>query len=556
MGSILSRLRETKVEGRIGSVDSLPGRAALAEFLDSPVKFVSSHPRIEEVYYRALGDLMNCIRHSPSGGPMLIEGAEFIGCWLESTGTISAELLSRFCPGAARGTFELFADFQREDGLIPYKILASGPAFRQVQMVTPLARSVWNHYRLRGNGEFLEKMYRAMCRNDRWLETYRNTRKTGCVEAFCTFDTGSDASPRFWHVPDAPYLGDPARCDPDSPLLPFLAPDMTANVYCQRKYLALMARELNLPDGPGWEEKARRSYESLMRCCYDEQDHYFYDRDRHGRFVRLQSDNLIRVLACEAGDDAMFEDALRRYLLNTGKYFCRYPLTTMAMDDPRFSQAIAYNSWAGQVSFLTQIRLPHAFEYHHRYVELTWILHPILTALSRFTRFSGSLSPWLGHEGYGENYSPTMLCVLDYLERMSGIFPVPGGDLWFTALVPRGMDHGEVVAEETGYSRAVDGALFELINEREVSLIYRDGELLYRFPPGVRLVTDRGGDLRGLIGMTVRRVEGTLEWRGRTLPFAVSGNERLEYRGPGFTRIANPGVVPPNYGVPDTLTLS
>ncbi|MFP3089459.1 hypothetical protein LQZ21_03940 [Treponema sp. TIM-1] len=551
---MLAKLRETHVESRVGEVETRTGRAALDEFIRSGVKFAASHPKIEGVYYRAVRDLARCVVPSASGGGMLIEGAVFLGAWLESTGTISAELLSRFCPEAARLTFELFADFQREDGLIPYKLLPGGPNFRQVQMVSPLARSVWNHYCLHGNKGFLEKMYRAISRNDQWLEKYRNTRGTGCVEAFCTFDTGSDASPRFWQVPDTPYGGDPARYDPDSPVLPFLAPDMTANVYCQRKYLALMARELGIPD-PSWEAKARQSRESLMRYCYDETDHYFYDRDRHDRFVRIQSDTLIRVLACEAGDDALFEDALRRYLLNTKKFFCRYPITTIAMDEPGFSQSFQFNSWAGQVSFLTQIRLPHAFDYHHRPVELTWIQYPIIAALSRFEKFPGSLDAWLGHEGYGENYTPTMLCVLDYLERLSGIFPTPGGDLWFTALVPRGIDHGESVAEETGYSRMVDNARFEFVNQRELSGVYKNGELLYQFPPGVRVVTDRRGALRGLIGMSVRRITGTVVYQGRNIPFAVSGNERLEYSGTSFVSIANPGVIPPNYGEPDTLTL-
>ncbi|MDR1901452.1 MAG: hypothetical protein LBQ88_04110 [Treponema sp.] len=554
MGSILSKLRETKVESRTGAVEQGIGQSALDEFARSGVKFVSSHPKIENVYYRAVHDLMNCIVPSASGGPMLIEGAVFIGNWLESTGTISTELLSRFCPEAAQATFELFADFQRPDGLIPYKLLASGPSFRQIQMVTPLARSVWNHYCLHRDKKFLEKMYHAICRNDQWLEKYRNTRNTGCVEAFCTFDTGNDASPRFWHVPDVPYMADASRYDPDSPILPFLAPDMTANVYCQRMYLGRMADELH-QNGASWEDKARRSLESLMRCCYDQTDHYFYDRDRHDRFVRVQSDNLMRVLACEVGDDAMFEDALRRYLLNTKKYFCRYPITTIAMDDPGFSQSFEFNSWAGQVSFLTQIRLPHAFEYHHRYVELTWILHPIITALSRFKKFSGSLSAWLGHEGYGDNYTPTMLCVLDYLERMSGIFPTPQGELWFTALIPRGIDHGEVVAEETGYSRIVDGVCFEFVNEGEASSVYKNGEPLYRFPYGIRLVTDRTGAFRGLIGMIPRRIQGIIGYQNRDIPFAVSGNERLEYTGTDFNSTANPGVIPPNYGVYDTITL-
>jgi hypothetical protein len=551
---ILAKLREIDVESRTGRAETETGRAALDEFIRSGVKFAASHPKIEGVYYRAVRDLAGCVVASAAGGPMLIEGAMFHGAWLESTGTISAELLSRFCPEAARGTFELFADFQREDGLIPYKLLPGGPNFRQVQMVSPLARSVWNHYRLHGNKRFLEKMYRAISRNDHWLEKYRNTRGTGCVEAFCTFDTGCDASPRFWQVPDTPYRGDPARYDPDSPILPFLAPDMTANVYCQRKYLALMARELGLPDPP-WEAKARQSLESLMGRCYDETDHFFYDRDRHDRFVRVQSDTLIRVLACEVGDDAFFADALRRYLFNMKKFFCRYPLTTIAMDEPAFSQSFKFNSWAGQVSFLTQIRLPHAFDFHHRPVELTWIQYPLIAALSRFEKFPGSLDPWLGHEGYGENYTPAMLCLLDYLERLCGIFPVPGGDLWFTALVPQGMDHGETVAEETGYSRMVDGALFELVNGREISSVYKNKEPLFQFPPGVRLVTDRDGVLRGLMGMTIRRIEGAAICQGREVPFAVSGNERLEYTGTGFVSIAKPGVIPPNYGEPDALTL-
>jgi hypothetical protein len=390
-------------------------------------------------------------------------------------------------------------------------------------------------------------MYHAMERNDRWLEKYRNTRGTGCVEAFCTFDTGADASPRFWHVQDTPYLADPARCDPDSPLLPFLAPDMTANVYCQRKYLALSARELDLPD-TSWEEKSRQTLASLMEYCYDEGDRCFYDRDRLGRFVRLQSDTLIRVLSCEVGDDRFFEDALRRYLLNMKKFFCRYPLTTVAMDEPGFSQSFQFNSWAGQVSFLTEIRLSHAFEYHHRYVELTGIQHPVLTALSRLTKFPGSIDAWLGHEGYGDNYTPTMLCLLDYLERLSGIFPAPDGELWFTARIPFGIDHGEVVAEETGYSRNAGGSRFELVNQREGSTMYKDGELLYQIPAGVRLVTGPEGSPRRLIGMTARRVTGEVVYQGRSFPVAVSGNERLEYTAAGFVSAACPGVIPPNYG--------
>lgn len=264
--------------------------------------FAASSGTVENVYYSALHKLLDCIVPMDGGGLVLHEGGVYLGSWLESTGTISAERLSRFMPEVAEATFRLFADQQRQDGLMPYKVTPAGPAYRQIQMVTPLARSVWNHYLENGRDkDFLSTMYHAMSRFDHWLDTHRNTRGTGCVEAFCTFDTGHDLSPRFWHVPDTPHLEDAAQVNPDSPLLPFLAPDLTANVYCQRLYLSRMAEELG-GSGEEWLARAAASSHSLFTYCYDDKDEFFYDLDRGDRFVRVQSDVLLRVLACEVGD--------------------------------------------------------------------------------------------------------------------------------------------------------------------------------------------------------------------------------------------------------------
>jgi mannosylglycerate hydrolase MGH1-like protein len=549
MDSVLSELRSIDVEKRAGGLERAVSRNSLSEFVQSGVKFAASPAVLEDVYYSAVHALMGNIYNSVSGTPLLIEGDVYVGCWLESTGTILTEILSRFCPETAQACFEIFADHQREDGLIPYKLTDKGPSYRQIQMVTPLARSVWSHYCRNGRDrQFLAKMYDAMSRNDEWLARYRNTRGTGCVEAFCTFDTGNDRSPRFWHVNDTPFMADPARYDPDSPILPFLAPDLTANVHCQRKYLQLMADELGR-ENTAWDKKAEQSLKSLMTYCYDEKDHFFYDRDRNDQFVRVQSDVLMRVMASEVGDATMFEDALRRYLLNTKKFFARYPLTTIALDEPGYDHnAIRYNSWAGVVSYLTEIRLPHAFEYHHRYVELSWIIQPVLSALARVERFSGGMNAWTGTEGDSGNYSGTMVCLLDYIERFSGIHPTTGSELWFTTLIPYGQDFGAVVAKETGYARTVDGVCFELVNKQDGSSVYRDEDLLCSVPRGVRLVTDRRGDLRGLIGMSVRTITGEIVWKDRVIPFSAAGNERLEYTGAEFVSVANPGVVTPRHG--------
>ncbi|MBB6634984.1 MGH1-like glycoside hydrolase domain-containing protein [Cohnella thailandensis] len=552
MGELLKELRGMASDTALKDNRRL-GAKLREEFAGSGVRFAATPSRLADVHRAAAERLADCLDADGRGRPVLQEGGVYKGCWLESTGTINAELLSRFCPSVAEATFEQFADLQREDGLIPYKVTSAAPVFKQIQLVTPPARSVWNHYRLNGGPEgagleWLRKMYESLSRYDDWLAANRDTRGTGAVEAFCAFDTGHDLSPRFWHVPDAPYKGDPARFDPNSPVLPFVAPDLTASVYCGRLYLARMAEELGDKDAAEkWSLKAEKSLQSLIRNCFDEKDGFFYDADAGGRFVRIQSDVLLRVLASEVGDGAFFVSSLSRYLLNTRKFFAKYPLTSIAMDDPRFDPSSSYNSWAGPVNFLSLIRAPHAFERHGRHVELTWILQPILSALSRMERFGQTLSPWTGEEGYTEAYSPAILCALDFVERICGIQPTPEGELRFTGLLPSAVDHGSPVAEETAYSRTVDGVVYELYNTAEECYVFADGQLRFRFPAGVRLVTDRNGKLQSVVGMSARKVEGALLADGREIPLRVKGNEVWRAENGRLTLESAIGVVLPTY---------
>ena len=533
---LLTKLRAIDVADTVGAAGPL-----MAEWERSGVRFAASSPEMEAQYYRAIRELFGAIKEP---GPILHEGGVYQGCWLESTGTINAELLSRFLPSIAERTFASFAAHQREDGLFPYKVTANGPAFSQIQTVTPLARSVWTHYLLNGRPrEFLATMHDAMARNDAWLATWRDTRKTGGVEAFCTYDTGHDLSARFWHMPDSPLGNDPKRYNADNPFLPLVAPDLTANVACQRLYLSRIAEELG-EDGSVWRDKSHASEDALFACCWDADDRFFYDRDRNGRFVRVQSDVLLRVLASEMGDDDFFDAALRRYLLNTRKFFARYPFTSIALDDPRFDAAFDYNSWSGPSNFLSIIRAPHAFEAHHRHVELTWAMQPILTSLFRAPRFAQTVSPWTGDAGYTDTYSPSILCLLDFIERLSGIMPRPDGTLWFTGLVPAQMEHRDI-QHETAYARTVDGHAFELINTAETTTAYRDGQELFAAPRGLRIVTDRNGAIVSVIGMSVAGVSGTLHTPHNSYGLHVAANEQLDFTDGRFVSIRRPGLIPP-----------
>jgi hypothetical protein len=545
---LLGRLRGNDLAQRTGVTPGSPAAAVLAEAEEAGLRFAAIGGPLEEVYHRALRELVAfCIAPLDTEAPVLHEGGVYRGCWLESTGTINAEVLGRFLPTVARDTFLMFARHQRADGLLPYKVTEAGPAYNQIQMVTPLARSVWNHAALHGpDVGFLATMYDAMARHDDWLARHRDTRATGCVEAFCTFDTGHDLSPRFWHAPDTCPDGDATRYAPHSPVLPFLAPDLTANVACQRGYLARIAGALGKDPAP-WRDAARASLAALLDNCYDGVDGTFYDRDRAGGFVRVQSDVLLRVLACEVGDGAFFAEALRRYLLNTRKFFARYPFTSLALDDPRFDHDSSHNSWGGPSNFLSLLRAPHAFEHHGRYAELTWATVPVLAAVCRMDRFPQALHPWTGEAGFTSRYSPAILWVLDAVERLCGILPRPDGEVWFTGLLPYGVDHAPV-ADSTGYARRLDGVGYELVNTAAEAVVYRDGRRYASFPNGWRLVTGRDGRARAIVGMSARPVTGALVLDGSTGTFTLAGNERvvLDADGREVSRTAV-GVVPPTH---------
>ncbi|MCI9887974.1 hypothetical protein JT358_05795 [Micrococcales bacterium 31B] len=510
-----------------------PGGFA-AEWAHHGVQFASSNITLERAHQRAVAELGTSIAHLDDGPPVLLEGGAYQGCWLESTGAISAEVLSRFLPDTARATFEIFARHQRSDGLLPYKVTRDGPAFTQIQFVTPQARSVWSHLGINGPDPALARtMTDAFGAYDEWLTKYRTSRGTECIEAFCTYDTGHDLSPRFWHVPDTPHENDPTQVSPDSPLLPFLAPDLTAAVACQRRYLALLLAMRETPTAPdylsaaaSWLDRAKAAELALFEHCFDPVDHFFYDKDRTGRHVRVQSDVLLRVLACEVGDDRFFDVALERYLLNSRKFYAKYPFTSLALDDPRFDPATAYNSWGGTTNMLSLLRAPHAFEAHMRNVELTWVMQPSLHALARSERFAQNVSAWNGESGYTEGYSPAVLCLLDFVERLCGIQPRPDGTLWFTGLTPSEVTHRQA-ENSTEYARKVDGHEFVLLNDANRCRVYRDGHELASAPRGTRLVTDRKGALLEVQGMRATEVVGELTYAGQSWPLLIGPNEVL-----------------------------
>ncbi len=533
-------------------------------FAESGVAFISGWTELESVFDAAVSALGTCIRDH-DGSPLLQEGGVYDGCWLESTGTANAEVLSRFVPEAAESTMLAFTRYQRADGLIPYRISADGPVFRQIQLVTPPVRSAWHHYRVAdAQPSFLARIYDTYSAYDHWLASMRDTRGTGCIEAFCTYDTGHDLSPRFWHVPNSPFRGEPGRFDPDNPRLPFIAPDLTASVACSRDYLARIATEIGASSARGrsdglasdtWLHAAGQMREALFTQCFDPKDRFFYDRDAYGEFVKVQSDVLMRVLASEAVPLELFEELLRTYLLNTRKFYSDVPFTSIALDDPRYFQSSQHNSWAGAVNFLTIIRAPHMFEHYGHSAEFMTAANQLMQAFANVTKFPQCLNPWTGEEGYTELYSPAILSILDYIERMHGVQAATDGSVWCNARQPVPSSADRFRERSSAYRRTISGNEYELVCGAERAHLFLNGQPHAEFPTGTRLVCDRSGRVRGITGLVPRTVSADLtlhsppsdRYSRRSLAVEVSANETLVIDGECLRCKAKNHYIPPQF---------
>ena len=122
--------------------------------------------------------------------------------------------------------------------------------------------------------------------------------------------------------------------------------------------------------------------------------------------------------------------------------------------------------------------------------------------------------------------------------------PRPDGTLWFNGLVPYEV-HARDVAHETAYSRTVDGHHFELVNSRETTTAFRDGDLLFQAPKGIRVITGRDGTIRSLVGLSVNTIDGSLVTPDGATPFRIAANEQLDLNDGRLTSVRKPGLVPP-----------
>lgn len=390
---------------------------------DTPVGKTWSHcmdkDRIRETYDAALKALAaNTKKVAGYDRPVLTEGGEYQGVWLES-GPQEGIVYGRHEPEIALANHDVFFHFQREDGWLPCWVRLNRAGYSQIQMVVPIAATALETGRRLSREDFLARAYDACRRWDDWLARYRNTRGTGLCEAFCEFDTGHDNSPRFAGLPKRCPDNDARRC-PRAGKLPYLAPDLSASVYGGRVALAEMADMLDRTgESRRWKEKAELLRQRIIEHCFDPEDECFYDVDREGDFVKIRSDVLLRVLGEHVVEQFPFERIYARYIRNPDEFWTPFPLPSVSINDPAFDRNLRLNSWGGPSQALTALRAPRWFEHYGKHDDLAELMRTWVNAIIEAPAFMQEMNPWTGKFSTSHHYSPCMCVFVDFVDRLN-----------------------------------------------------------------------------------------------------------------------------------------
>jgi hypothetical protein len=374
--------------------------------------------------------------------PVLFEGSVYRGTWQECgphESLMYAELAEYVKPiegkpsplQVAKNTHRAFFTLQRKDGQLPASVKLSGIGWGQIQMVVPIAATAWEIAQMSKDEVFLSEAYSACSRWDAWLRRFRDTRGTGLVEAFCTYDTGQDNSPRWAGVSNACPENDAKKCPPGQSV-PRLCPDLSATAFGGRVALSAMATALGkAAEAQKWTDDAEHIRALILEKLWCEEDAGFYDVAPDGSFVRIRTVANCRVLGehllrtSVSREKRIFHALWERQLHNPKAYWARYPFPSIATNDPKFVRPIPRNSWGGASQALTALRTLRWMDSYGKSREQRTLMEQWCEAIVRAGAFCQQMDPETGVFTQPDpgGYSPCALVFLHFAKRL-GRMPV------------------------------------------------------------------------------------------------------------------------------------
>ncbi len=260
-------------------------------------------------------------------------------------------------PASAMDSQRVFADRQRQDGYIGYRV---GPYVNrtfpfQGQDTTSAPFYNWTNwevYRLSKDRRFLEEAYESGSRFARWFMKNRDADGDGLFEwgghaiLECVRDGFNAVYDLFGGTADVPRR--------------FEALDLSLMMVKELRSLETMAGALgNAGEAREWREKADRLATQINRTMWDSDSGFYYHVARDSHLMELEGKSLKRkeiigFLPLWAGVASKEQaDRLVSHLKDPGSFYRRFGVPTLAADDPHYNPYVTRCcQWNGAVWLL------------------------------------------------------------------------------------------------------------------------------------------------------------------------------------------------------------
>jgi glycogen debranching enzyme len=232
----------------------------------------------------------------------------------------------------AKDQMRIVLDHQRPDGMIPDAIHDEGTVTRltfpiEADVTKPplLAWAAWKLFQTDGDREFLEEIYEPVVRWNNWWFAQNDTDGNGLCEYQHPFSSGLDDSP-LWDEG-----------------MPVEAPDLNTYLCLQQEALSRMAGVIGLADEARlWAERADRLAAAMLADMWDPEAGLFWACRLPGRTrVNVRTPfNLFPLLTGRL--PAAVADRLVAHLTNEREFWPRYPVPTVALDDPKYNARVMW----------------------------------------------------------------------------------------------------------------------------------------------------------------------------------------------------------------------
>jgi hypothetical protein len=225
----------------------------------------------------------------------------------------------------AKDQLRIVIDHQRADGMIPDAVHDEGtvthltfPIEADVTKPPLLAWAVWKLYEHDHDREFLDEVYEPIVRWNNWWFDKNDVDGNGLCEYQHPYSSGLDDSP-LW--------------DDGTPVE---SPDLNTYLCLQEETLSKIARVVGEDaDADRWAKRAETMNQRMLRWMWDENAGLFWaTRPNHGARINVRTPfNLFPMMT-----GRMPASVVRRliaHLTNEQEFWPRYPVPTVALDDPK-----------------------------------------------------------------------------------------------------------------------------------------------------------------------------------------------------------------------------